>query len=109
MELLSRTGAVVVIGGNKRNRAGDLALSDGTLEEAEIARRLGKFDVPIGATGHAAPQVWQQEMPNPTEYLQDLPATDALQKLGDESASNERPPTAVFEILNLNERAASGD
>jgi len=100
---------VVVIGGNKRNKAGDLVLSDGILEEVEIARRLRKVVVPIGATGHAARQVWQQAMPNPTEYLQDLPATDGLQKFGDESASNERPPTAVFEILNLNERAASGD
>lgn len=108
-ELLSRAGVVVVIGGNKRNRAGDLVLSDGILEEVEIARRLGKVIVPIGATGHAARQVWQQAMANPTEYLQDLPATDALQKLGDESASNEQLLTAVFEILNMNERAASGD
>ena len=58
-ELLSKAGFAVFLCGNKRDSAGNLALSEGVLEEFAIARAQRVYPIPIGSSGHAAQEIWQ--------------------------------------------------
>jgi len=106
-DLLSRVGAVVVVAGNKLDAAGQLRLSAGVVEEVDIALRLGKFVIPVGASGHVAEQIWQQAMAAPGRYVPGLSVATELKLLGDRQASNEQLLNAVFSILHAAARAAS--
>jgi hypothetical protein len=106
-DLLSRIGAVVVVAGNKIDTNGQACPSSGVIEEVEVALRLGKFIIPVGATGHVAEQIWTQAMTEPERYLPGLKAQEELSALGDKSASNEKLLNAVFSILHSAEKAVS--
>ncbi len=56
-EMIADTGFTVFIAGNKLKN-GVVVPAGGCREEFEITRRLGKFPVPIGVTGHVAHEVW---------------------------------------------------
>lgn len=104
-DLLSRVGVLVVIAGNKLDAHGAVVPSTGVTEEVEIALRLGKFIVPVGATGHVAEQIWTQAMASPERYLPGLKVQDQLRILGDKSASNEMLLNATISILHSAEKA----
>ena len=106
-DLLSRIGAVVVVAGNKLDANGLICPSSGVLEEVAIALRLGKFIIPVGATGHVAETIWKQAMSNQEQYLPGLNVVEELRILGDKGASNEILLNSVFSILNSAEKAVS--
>ena len=106
-DLLSRVGSVVVVAGNKPDLCGGVGPSEGVNEEVAIALRLGKFIIPVGASGHAAHQIWSQAMASPERYLPGLMVQDELRILGDGDASNETLLDAVFAILHAAEKAVS--
>lgn len=106
-DLLSRVGAVVVVAGNKVDASGKPCLSTGVEEEVEIALRLGKFIVPVGATGHVAEQVWKRAVTSPDKYLPGLKVSAELNVLGSKSASNDELMNALFAILHAADKAVS--
>ena len=67
--LISQVGAVVVLAGNKKSADGTVIPSNGVEEEVEIALRLGKPIIPIGATGHVAEAIWKEASLSPDKYL----------------------------------------
>lgn len=106
-DLLSRVGAVVVMAGNKSDGAGGARASTGVVEEVEIAKRLGKYVIPIGATGHVAADLWKQALADQQTFLPGLNAEANLRTLGDETASEDAVLDAVFAILKAAQRAAA--
>lgn len=106
-DLISRVGSIVVVAGNKPDGSGGVRPSEGVIQEVEIARRLGKFIIPIGATGHVARQIWSQVSANPQGYLPNLNVGAHLQTLGDDSASDAAILDAVLAILHAAERASA--
>nr|VFK80860.1 MAG: SIR2-like domain-containing protein [Candidatus Kentron sp. SD] len=106
-DLLARSGMLVVIAGNRKQSkgTGETELSPGVFEEVDIALREGKPAVPIGATGHAAKEIWEQAIAEPERYLPGIEAREALETLGDASATNEQLLNALFEILEKSEKA----
>jgi hypothetical protein len=101
-EMLSHAGAVVFVSGNKR--AGDaIVLADGCLEEFEIAKRLGRTPVPIGCTGHAAAQIWEQVHAAVEQFFPGDPtsARDALAILNDGQAEASALIKAVITLLEI--------
>jgi Sir2- and TIR-associating SLOG family/SIR2-like domain len=106
-DLISRVGAVVVVAGNKRDGPTGIRLSEGVIQEVDIARRLGKFIIPIGVTGHVARQVWNQATADPQAYLPNLSVNADLQTLGDDTAGDAAVLDAVFSILRAAERASA--
>jgi hypothetical protein len=53
-EMVSRARFAVFLLGNKFDATGAVAPADGVREEYKIARELGVYPIPIGATGHVA-------------------------------------------------------
>ena len=105
-ELIGRSGVVIVIAGN-RAKGGGTELSPGVLEEVEIARREGKFIIPIGATGHVARKVWEDASADPDTFLPGIKAKNELAVLGNSSATNEQLMNALFVILAKAGRAVT--
>ncbi len=106
-DLLSRAGSVIVISGNRDDGKGGVTQSPGVFEEVEIAKRLGKFIIPIGATGHAAQEVWKRAVASPTEYLPGLVLADELTILGNPAASDAELLNATFAILRAAEKVVA--
>lgn len=56
-EMIADTGFTIFIAGNKLKN-GVVVPADGCKEEFDIARKLQKYPIPIGATGHVARDIW---------------------------------------------------
>lgn len=53
-EILSENGVAIFIFGNKKGTEDKKAISDGCLQEFEIAKEKGRVIIPVGSTGDAA-------------------------------------------------------
>ena len=104
-DLISRSGVIIVIAGNREQGAGT-EIPPGVLEEVDIALREGKRVIPIGATGHAARKIWDKAVADPDRYLPGLKVNKDLMTLGDATASNEQLMNALFSLLGKAEKAA---
>lgn len=58
-KLMEVGGVSVYIFGNKQ-KDGKIVNADGMLKEFEIAKQLGHVVIPVGSTGYAAREVWEQ-------------------------------------------------
>ena len=56
-ELIRGAGFLVIVSGNKEE-AGAIILSDGVWEEYRIAQAFGLHPIPVGVSGHAAAEIW---------------------------------------------------
>ena len=98
--MLSSAGAVIFLGGAKLDEKGEVQIGRGVLEEFEIATKLGKYPIPVGATGRAAKVIWEQVVTDPTHYFPDHDVKNYLQVLGDETKSDEEIIAAIFGLIN---------
>jgi len=98
--MLSSVGSVIFLGGAKLDKKGEVQIGPGTLEEFEIATKLGKYPIPVGATGRAAKVIWEQVAADPTHYFPDHNVKNYLQVLGDEEKSDEEIITAIFGLIS---------
>lgn len=62
-DMVSRSGIALFILGNKKFEDG-VVIADGMLEEFEIAKTQGLTLVPVGSTGYAAKQIWDEVAAN---------------------------------------------
>lgn len=106
-ELLARSGSVVVISGNRPKDGGGVEQSKGVLQEVEIARRLRKFVIPIGATGHVAKKIWEEANAAPDKFLPGIKSHRELAALGNSMATNEELINALFALLAKTTKAVA--
>lgn len=101
-EMLSQAGSVVFIAGNKRVD-GNVVIANGCLEEFAIAKKLKRAPIPIGCTGHAAAQIWQEVYDGAEQFYAGVAgdAREALKVLNDETATNDSVVKAVLALLDL--------
>lgn len=61
-DLLQQCGVCIFVGGFRKKAAqpDELEMALGVLEEFDIARRLDRLCIPIGATGGAASEIWKR-------------------------------------------------
>lgn len=99
-EMISKAGICVFLCGNKKDPStGTTVESDGVIEEFDIARKQGKYVIPIGATGHAAETIWKSVMADMKAFFPQGGVKTHLQSLGNPSKSIDDHVTAVFEIV----------
>lgn len=67
-DMISQAGVAVFIFGNKKDVNGDIVIADGMLKEFEIAKNAGKIIIPVGSTGGASKEIFEQVKENITEY-----------------------------------------
>jgi Sir2- and TIR-associating SLOG family/SIR2-like domain len=101
-DMASYAGAAIFLFGNKL-RDGNVVLSDGMLQEFEIAKEKGLALIPVGATGYMAGELWNKVMadlaayyPNRTADFQPL-----LASLGNADAEPSLLIEAVIRIIEL--------
>ena len=104
-EMLVRAGAAIFVAGNKLVN-GELQVAEGCLEEFEIARRLKRVIIPIGCSGHASAQIWEEVSNNVQQFFPDDPkaAKAALAALNDANTSVDELLKNVFVLLDLGSR-----
>lgn len=99
-EMASQGGITIVIAGNKRDpSSGNIISSPGVFEEVERARSANQLVVPVGATGHAAREIWNTASANAADWFPDLDVTTELENLGNETLSPEDLVTAVLALI----------
>ena len=80
-----------------RNRDGQD--SKGVIEEYKISRELGKYIIPIGASGHAARVIWKEVKASLREFYPTVNIDDCFDALGDSRNSDETLIEAAFKII----------
>jgi hypothetical protein len=101
-EMLSHAGLAIFIFGNKANDSGGWKLSNGMVEEFEIARKQGVVPIPVGATGYVAEQFWNQVMASPKDYYPDnADLLHAIKRIGDTSLSDDELITEILKAISI--------
>jgi hypothetical protein len=99
-DMLSKVGYIVFLSGNKEDpKSKKVVLADGVLEEFKIAKALGKYPIPVGATDYAAKRIWGEVSAAPEKYFPGVNVKPQLKVLGDPKKSDKQLADAVFEII----------
>jgi hypothetical protein len=98
--ILSNAGFAVYISGNRFDPAAKAAIiAPGVMEEFEIATQLGTIPVPVGATGWAAHEIWEQVSNQPDRYYGATDVSAPLKILGEPGRGNDEYLAAIFEMI----------
>jgi hypothetical protein len=99
-EMLSVAGFAIFLCGNKQDRAsGDTVIADGMLEEFRIAKAMGVYPLPVGATGHAARQIWDEVVKDLSSYYSVSGLKRLFNTLGDPRKTNREILDTIFEVM----------
>jgi hypothetical protein len=99
--ILSTSGFAVFVSGNRLEPGSKTAVvAPGVIEEFEIATQLGKIPIPLGASGWAAQQIWQQVSKEPNRYYGTTDVTAQLKVLGEAGRGNNEYIAAMFEMID---------
>lgn len=99
-DMLSRSGFVVLISGNRLNPdTGQVETARGVLEEFSIAKALGRCAIPVGASGWAAREVWQEIIASMSSFYPSIQVEDHFAVLGDVKKSNQEMVEAIFSVV----------
>lgn len=99
-EMMAKAGVCIFVSGNKLNAAtGNVEDANGVFEEFEIANSLGKYLIPIGATGHAAKKLWEKVSGDLDTFFPDGGVKGHFKTLGKDSSTNDELVDAVIGIM----------
>ena len=99
-EMVAKAGVCIFVSGNKFNTfKKTIQDANGVFEEFEIARKLGKYVIPIGASGHAAKKIWEKVNGDLDNYFPDGGVKDYFKTLGNVSSTNEEIVDSIINIL----------
>jgi hypothetical protein len=94
-EMISKSGCSIFICGNSRKHKE----SAGVLEEFQIALRLKKIPIPLGATGFAARKIWEWLLPDIDSIYSGKVSAEMFHRLNDPNLTNSELLDAVFDIV----------
>lgn len=100
--MLSLSGFSIFIAGNKiEGRRKKTVIGQGVLDEFKIgvSPPLHNFPIPIGVTGYAARQIWDEVMNEPARFFDAKDVSGFLETLGDSTCSDEDLLNAIFKII----------
>jgi hypothetical protein len=97
--MLQRAGTAVFLCGNKTDSAGNPVMADGVLKEYEIARKMNRFVIPVGATGYAAEKIWQLVQADIDGHYPEGGVKTHLQTLGNVNKNPDQLVDAIVGIL----------
>jgi len=97
--LLSMSGVVIVVSGNKKDSAGNSISADGVREEVGIAKKIGRYVIPVGATGDVAAEICSEALKKPSEFLPGISSAEEKLKILSESKNIDEILDKIFSIL----------
>ena len=99
-EMLANVGFSIFICGNRlAQSSNEIEVGKGVLEEFDLIVKLGRYPIPVGASGHAAKQIWEMVMTKPSAYY-GTDVTSELGVLGDVGRGNDEYIAAIFNIIS---------
>lgn len=99
-DILSQVGFTIFLCGNKLDPVtGKVVAADGVLQEFKIAKALGKYPIPVGATGDTAKKIWDEVSAAPEKFFPAANVKTHLKTLGDPNKSNKQLLDAIFAII----------
>src|SRR5262245_14988808 len=101
--MISKAGIAIFISGNKEdtsNPSRPVVSASGMEEEVGIAKQLGVYIIPIGATGHLAKKIWDEIVTDPRKYYGGVDIATEFQTLGEPTASDDSLVQAVMKIVS---------
>ena len=99
-DMIANAGFVVFLCGNKIDpKTGETVLADGVMEEFEKTKRLGKYPIPVGATGHAARRIWDEVNASPEKFFPGGGVKRHIRTLGSADSTDRAIIEAVFAIV----------
>lgn len=98
-EMLANVGFSIFLCGNRLDpTTNKVNIGHGVIEEFEITCKLGRYPIPVGATGHAAKEIWERVKQDPKKYYGATDITRELEALGDVGRTNQDYIEAIFGI-----------
>lgn len=108
-EMVAAVGFAVFVAGNKVGNDGESVVSNGMIDEYEIARAQGRYPIPLGATGWAAREIWERVAADFDAIFPSGTPRAPFDRLGDASASDDALLDAAFALIHrLTPRTAGG-
>lgn len=93
-EMIKEAGVVAFLFGNKLDQDGNLVVANGVISEFEIAKKQGKFIIPIGSTGYASNVIFNEVKSELDNYWYLNDSVDVLE--------NELEPSKIInEIIKI--------
>ncbi len=102
-EMMKHAGIALFIFGNKDNGKGGWKISNGMIEEFEVAVGQKVIPLPVGATGYASEELWNKVMASPSlyHYPNNPELLDALKQIGDKSKTEDELITQILKAISL--------
>ena len=98
-DMIANAGFAVFLCGNKLDPStGKTVIASGVMKEFEITKRLNKYPIPVGATGHAARRIWEEVNGSLDRFFPNGGVKGHFQTLGDTKSTNEEIVEAIFAI-----------
>jgi hypothetical protein len=99
-DMLANVGFSVFLCGNRLDSTANIVrVGKGVWEEFELTAALGRYPIPIGASGWAAREVWETVMSQPNKYYGTVNLTRELEILGDIGRGNSEYVEAIFNMV----------
>lgn len=99
-DMISRSGFALFICGNRGiDHQGNSIIGTGVMEEFDIAKIKKIYPIPVGATGHAAAEIWKEVAHSPNQFFGDVNVSKELTALNDQNKSNSDYLDAIFSII----------
>jgi len=98
-DMFANAGFAVFLCGNKLDPGTrKTVIASGVMQEFEITKRLNRYPIPVGATGHAARRIWEEVNGSLDRFFPDGGVKGHLQTLRDTKSTNEEIVEAIFAI-----------
>lgn len=98
-DLISRSGSVVFLAGNRVSAGGGTELATGVREEFEVAKRLNRFIIPVATTGYVAQEIWDEVAADLNSFFPGLNVRSDLDILADATRTPEEHAEAVIRLV----------
>lgn len=101
-EMMKHAGIALFIFGNKDDGKGSWKISNGMIEEFELAIKQGVIPLPVGATGYASEELWNKVMAKPSLYYpNNTELLDAIKKIGDKIKTDEELIAQILKAISI--------
>jgi hypothetical protein len=101
-EMMKHAGLALFVFGNKDDGKGGWKLSNGMIEEFDVAIKQGVIPIPVGATGYASEELWNKVVASPADYYpnnSDLIA--AIKQIGDKSLTDDELIKQILIVISI--------
>ncbi len=101
-EMMRHADLALFIFGNKDDEKGYWKISNGMIEEFEIATQQGVIPIPVGATGYASEELWEKVLASPVLfYPNNSDLLNAIKQIGNKSLTDDELIDQILKAISI--------